>query len=96
MATSDFNEMVHDINKKINSKDKMLARKGKIIKIFFIIILFYFSIFLTFSLINVTHHYFFKTPLIDLGTFNKSPTSDKIAKQFYRMLETGRIIRDVD
>ena len=96
ITTPNFSEMVENIHKKINSKDIKLVRLGKRLRLLFIVVLTYLSIVLIISLINVTHQYFYKSPFIDLRNLNKSPTSDKIAKQFYRMVETGRIIREVD
>ena len=49
-----------------------------------------------FVFVNVTHKYFYSTPVSELGSFDKSPRLDKVAKQFYRMIETGRFIREVD
>jgi hypothetical protein len=96
IATPNFSEMVQNINEKINSKNKKLIKSGKRLRLLFVVVLSYLSIVLIISLINVTHQYFYKSSFIDLGKFNKSTTSDKIAKQFYRMVETGRMIREVD
>jgi hypothetical protein len=83
-------------NEQINSKNKKVVKRAKREKRITTIFLFILSIFLTFVSINVTHKYFYKTPIIELATFKKSLMLDSIARQFYRMVETGRIIKEVD
>jgi len=96
IATHNFNKIVQTINKKIHSKDKQLVKEGKIFKIILIVILTYMSVALTIVLINVTHQYFYRAPFIGLARFDRASMVDKTAKQFYRMVETGRIIREID
>ena len=89
-------KLVGHWSEKIKSKDKDEVRKAKKEKNITIIYLFILSIFLSFVCINVTHLYFYKTPITELATFKKNPMLDSIAKKFYRIVETGRIIREVD
>jgi len=96
IATQNFNKTVQTINKKIHSKDKQLVKEGKIFKMILIVILTYLSVALTIVLINVTHQYFYRASFIGSVRFDKTSMVDKMAKQFYRMVETGRIIREVD
>ena len=96
IATQNFNKTVQTINKKIHSKDKQLVKEGKIFKMILIVILTYLSVALTIVLINVTHQYFYRAPFIGSARFDKTSMIDKMAKQFYRIVETGRIIREVD
>ena len=89
-------KLVGHWSEKIKSKDKDEVKKAKKEKNITIIYLFILSIFLSFVCINVTHLYFYRTPITELATFKKSPMLDSIARKFYRMVDTGRIIREVD
>ena len=96
LSTNNVQELVEYYNKKINSKNKRAIKEGKKQKKLIILSLLIFSIISTFVFANVTHKYFYSTPVSELGSFDKSPRLDKVAKQFYRMIETGRFIREVD
>ena len=96
ITSKNVEELLGHWSKKIKSKDKEEVKKAIREKNITIIYLFILSIFLSFVCINVTHIYFYKTPIIELATFKKSPMLDSIARQFYKMVETGRFIREVD
>jgi len=96
ISSENIKEVVGRWNEQINSKNKEVVKRAKREKRITTIYLFILSIFLTFVCINVAHKYFYKTPIIELGTFKKSSTLDSIAIKFYRMIETGRLIREVD
>ncbi len=96
ISSENIKEVVERWNEQINSKNKEVVKRAKREKRITTIFLFILSIFLTFVCINVTHKYFYKTPIIELATFKKSPMLDSIARQFYRMVETGRFIRELD
>jgi hypothetical protein len=49
-----------------------------------------------FVLVHVSYKVFYKTSLIEFSSFAKTSKLDKIGRQFYRMVETGRFIREVD
>ena len=95
-STNGIEELVKYYNKRINSKNKEAIKEAKKQKKLIILSLLIFSIISTFVFANVTHKYFYSTPVSELGSFDKSPRLDKVAKQFYRMIETGRFIREVD
>lgn len=44
----------------------------------------------------MSYKVFYKTSLIEFSSFDKPTKLDKIGRQFYRMVETGRFIREVD
>jgi hypothetical protein len=96
ITSQNVEKLVGHWNQKIKSKDKDEVKKAKKEKNITIIYLFILSIFLSFVCINVTHLYFYKTPISELATFKKSTMLDSIARKFYKMIETGRIIREVD
>ena len=96
ISSENIKEVVGRWNEQINSKNKEVVKKAKRQKLITTIFLLILSIFLTFVCINVTHKYFYKTPIIELATFKESPTLDSIAIKFYKMIKTGRIIREVD
>ena len=68
-------------------------QKGKKIIIFS---LWLFSTTSLFVLVHVSYKVFYKTSLIEFSSFAKTSQLDKIGRQFYRMIETGRFIREVD
>lgn len=96
ISSENIKEVVRRWNKEINSKNKEVVKRAKREKRIQAIYLFILSIFLTFVCINVAHKYFYRTPIIEMASFKKSPMLDSIATKFYRMIETKRLIREVD
>ena len=96
ISSENIKEVIGRWNEQINSKNKEVVKRAKREKRITTIFLFILSIFLSFVCINVTHLYFYRTPITELATFKKSPMLDSIARKFYRMVETGRFIREVD
>ena len=89
-------ELVEYYNEKINSKEEEIIKYAKRQKKIIILSLWLFSITSVLVLIHVSYKVFYKTSLIEFRSFDKTTELDKIGRQFYRMVETGRFIREVD
>jgi peptidoglycan biosynthesis protein MviN/MurJ (putative lipid II flippase) len=96
ISTYNTEDLVKYYNKKINSKDKEIIKYAKRQKKIIILSLWLFSITSVFVFIHVSYKVFYKTSLIEFRSFDKTTELDKIGRQFYRMVETGRFIREVD
>ena len=96
ISSSDTKEQVEYYNKRINSKNKDIIKYAKKQKNIIILSLWLFSITSVFVLVHVSYKVFYKTSLIEFSSFAKTSELDKIGRQFYRMVETGRFIREVD
>ena len=96
ISSYDTKEKVEYYNKKINSKNKEIIKYAKKQKKIIILSLWLFSITSVFVLVHVSYKVFYKTSLIEFSSFAKTSQLDKIGRQFYRMVETGRFIREVD
>ena len=89
-------ELVEYYNEKINSKEEEIIKYAKRQKKIIILSLWLFSITSVLVLIHVSYKVFYKTSLIEFRSFDKTTELDKIGRQFYRMVETGRFIREVN
>ena len=89
-------DLVEYYNKKINSKNREIIKYAKKQKKIIIFSLWLFSTTSVFVLVHVSYKVFYKTSLIEFSSFAKTSELDKIGRQFYRMVETGRFIREVD
>jgi hypothetical protein len=96
ISSYNLKDLVEYYNKKINSKNKEIIKYAKRQKKIIILSLLLFSITSVFVLIHVSYKVFYKTSLIEFSSFDKPTKLDKIGRQFYRMVETGRFIREVD
>lgn len=94
LSTNNFKEKIEHLNRDIYSSNKEIIKKAKNKKKIEVIFLIFFSIYLIFVLINVTHCYFYKSS--HTGVIDKNSKLDRIAIQFYRTIDTKRIIRYVD
>ena len=89
-------DLVKYYNKQINSKNREIIKYAKRQKKIIILSLWLFSTTSLFVLVHVSYKVFYKTSLIEFSSFAKTSQLDKIGRQFYRMVETGRFIREVD
>ena len=96
ISTYNTEDLVKYYNKKISSKDKEIIKYAKRQKKIIILSLWLFSITSVFVFIHVSYKVFYKSSLIEFRSFDKTTELDKIGRQFYRMVETGRFIREVD